>query len=305
MFQWYHSPARGIRVGYHPMSNSLVSSPIGWTHISCWLNSVTGVLRVEWAVNGRQDVAYLDLERPPQAAAPAPSTLEWFNDGLHEWQLDTAVNGAQQVRSPSAGLTNAWGNMLLSGDAFVAHGNGFTTTGKRGRLQPAPQVSGILAWAPGATPPQAVQVGLSGKATWATQTTPPAFGNITRPQAPARLGGVAAAVVIREVELIWGAVTRKVRLEFESDGDGGFELTDADMNSQALTAFMGVPVHGHSTYFDGVSLRNVDNDSRLCWCTLVDPNPKRQPTGCPKCGHAGTFIRMALCCPDHGAFGGM
>lgn len=26
--------------------------------------------------------------------------------------------------------------------------------------------------------------------------------------------------------------------------------------------------------------------------------------GCPKCGHKGAFVRMALCCPNHGAFGG-
>jgi len=25
---------------------------------------------------------------------------------------------------------------------------------------------------------------------------------------------------------------------------------------------------------------------------------------CPKCGHRGEFIRMALCCPQHGVFGG-
>lgn len=32
---------------------------------------------------------------------------------------------------------------------------------------------------------------------------------------------------------------------------------------------------------------------------------KRPPyIGCPKCGHAGDFIRMALCCPVHGVFGG-
>jgi hypothetical protein len=26
---------------------------------------------------------------------------------------------------------------------------------------------------------------------------------------------------------------------------------------------------------------------------------------CPKCGHVGNFIRMALCCPTHGMFGGI
>lgn len=27
--------------------------------------------------------------------------------------------------------------------------------------------------------------------------------------------------------------------------------------------------------------------------------------GCPTCGNRGTFIRMALCCPLHGFFGGI
>ena len=27
--------------------------------------------------------------------------------------------------------------------------------------------------------------------------------------------------------------------------------------------------------------------------------------GCPKCGNPGEFIRMALCCPEHGFFGGI
>lgn len=26
--------------------------------------------------------------------------------------------------------------------------------------------------------------------------------------------------------------------------------------------------------------------------------------GCPKCGHPGDFVRMALCCPSHGFFAG-
>ncbi len=26
--------------------------------------------------------------------------------------------------------------------------------------------------------------------------------------------------------------------------------------------------------------------------------------GCPKCGHEGNFVRLALTCPEHGAFGG-
>lgn len=27
--------------------------------------------------------------------------------------------------------------------------------------------------------------------------------------------------------------------------------------------------------------------------------------GCPQCGHRGDFVRMALCCPIHGCFGGI
>lgn len=31
----------------------------------------------------------------------------------------------------------------------------------------------------------------------------------------------------------------------------------------------------------------------------------KPPPGCPKCQHPGEFVRMALCCPTHGAFGGI
>lgn len=40
------------------------------------------------------------------------------------------------------------------------------------------------------------------------------------------------------------------------------------------------------------------------WFRIDQPEPKRIPDSCPKCGHVGRFIRMALCCPQHGAFGG-
>lgn len=30
-----------------------------------------------------------------------------------------------------------------------------------------------------------------------------------------------------------------------------------------------------------------------------------KPQGCPKCGHEGNFVVMALVCPTHGAFGGL
>jgi len=33
--------------------------------------------------------------------------------------------------------------------------------------------------------------------------------------------------------------------------------------------------------------------------------PRAKPEGCPKCGHRGDFVRMALCCPEHGPFGGI
>jgi ribosomal protein S27AE len=31
---------------------------------------------------------------------------------------------------------------------------------------------------------------------------------------------------------------------------------------------------------------------------------KREKGTCPKCGHAGTWVRMALKCPEHGVFAG-
>ncbi len=37
----------------------------------------------------------------------------------------------------------------------------------------------------------------------------------------------------------------------------------------------------------------------------VNFHAKPKPDGCPKCGHAGNFVRMALTCPEHGMFGGM
>ncbi len=36
----------------------------------------------------------------------------------------------------------------------------------------------------------------------------------------------------------------------------------------------------------------------------VEINLNKPKEGCPKCGHQGNFVRMALCCPHHGVFGG-
>ena len=46
-----------------------------------------------------------------------------------------------------------------------------------------------------------------------------------------------------------------------------------------------------------------------CECpTLIEgeihPNDYKANGLCPKCGHRGEFIAMALCCPTHGMFGG-
>lgn len=48
--------------------------------------------------------------------------------------------------------------------------------------------------------------------------------------------------------------------------------------------------------------RYVD-DSFMGYGETLLPKVEK-PKGCPKCGHAGEFVRMALCCPTHGAFGG-
>ncbi len=43
------------------------------------------------------------------------------------------------------------------------------------------------------------------------------------------------------------------------------------------------------------------------WPVEVIGNVKvteKETEGCPKCGHLGDFVRMALCCPAHGIFGG-
>ncbi len=39
------------------------------------------------------------------------------------------------------------------------------------------------------------------------------------------------------------------------------------------------------------------------WSEVIEPN-QGVTEGCPKCGHMGEFVRMALCCPTHGVFGG-
>jgi hypothetical protein len=40
------------------------------------------------------------------------------------------------------------------------------------------------------------------------------------------------------------------------------------------------------------------------WSEVVDEG-EVLGDGCPKCGCRGEFVRMALCCPTHGVFGGI
>ncbi len=51
------------------------------------------------------------------------------------------------------------------------------------------------------------------------------------------------------------------------------------------------------------SFEMVLNAWQLRHSQIVFTKPKKD--GCPKCGHAGDFVRMALTCPQHGMFGGM
>jgi hypothetical protein len=49
----------------------------------------------------------------------------------------------------------------------------------------------------------------------------------------------------------------------------------------------------------------LHRDQLLANLVLADKIGKKlPPQGCPKCGHEGKFIRMALVCPAHGMFGG-
>lgn len=52
--------------------------------------------------------------------------------------------------------------------------------------------------------------------------------------------------------------------------------------------------------------KNIDLFSRE-WEKLSEETKKHKGEkgeSCPKCGHPGEFIKTALCCPEHGVFGG-
>lgn len=102
-------------------------------------------------------------------------------------------------------------------------------------------------------------------------------------------------------------------------------LDHCDANRTAL-----IKTYGRDSYFDrtwqqtgynwhsvfmSVSpnedmFRDISIDMTYVGCGYwFDPKKRKQPKiadgTCPQCGAPGEFIRMALCCPRHGAFGGM
>lgn len=48
----------------------------------------------------------------------------------------------------------------------------------------------------------------------------------------------------------------------------------------------------------------VDELGRMTHYVEARPAIEKKKGGCPKCGHLGDFIRMALTCPQHGFFAG-
>ena len=48
----------------------------------------------------------------------------------------------------------------------------------------------------------------------------------------------------------------------------------------------------------------IQNVKELSEQKLLSSEKVEQKEGCPKCGHPGSFIAMALCCPEHGMFVG-
>lgn len=52
-------------------------------------------------------------------------------------------------------------------------------------------------------------------------------------------------------------------------------------------------------------LVSCDCNSMLSRLSKMAPPARRADGRCPTCGVDGTFVRMALCCPQHGAFAGI
>lgn len=84
--------------------------------------------------------------------------------------------------------------------------------------------------------------------------------------------------------------------------DSPFDLTWRGLNYNWHSLSLEVSLHPGRSRIISIDLQHV---GIAYW---LDPNakPAKQADGtCPRCGAAGEFIRMALCCPKHGAFGGM
>lgn len=92
------------------------------------------------------------------------------------------------------------------------------------------------------------------------------------------------------------------RLEFLDDVYVEDTLSPESM--ARLTKYLGVNYTNYSKL-------KIDMRRRTIWFDGLDllflsPDvPGSTKDGCPKCGDRGKFIRMALCCPKHGAFGGI
>lgn len=94
------------------------------------------------------------------------------------------------------------------------------------------------------------------------------------------------------------------RYEFTDDPYTAESLLPESM--ARLAQYLGI------TYSNFSKLK-IDMPRRIIWLDgydLLHLTPETRtmepvPDGCPKCGHRGTFIKMALCCPKHGVFGGI
>ena len=73
----------------------------------------------------------------------------------------------------------------------------------------------------------------------------------------------------------------------------GFCLECLQFRSDAPAAVQVEPEEGEESDVDPVTQRLMD-----------DALKTHGHASCPRCGHRGRFIRMALVCPTHGAFGG-
>lgn len=84
-----------------------------------------------------------------------------------------------------------------------------------------------------------------------------------------------------------------------------------DHNIKEFCDAMGYPLAGQI-----VSLSFFANRVVCYWATygrneyvlhpfgMIETEKTNEKGTCPKCGHAGTWVRMALKCPEHGVFGG-